>query len=164
MNLKDARALLAYDRWANRRLLAAASVLAPEDFVRDLRASLGSVRGTLLHILWGEQRWVRFWQDGTFLPDPQPDAFGDAAALQTLWSSLEHDHETFAALLTDDGLAAPCRVRDDEYSLGELVQHMLNHSTYHRGQVALMLRQLGETPPATDYRVFLNETRQPGAA
>ena len=45
------------------------------------------------------------------------------------------------------------------YTLGELIQHALNHSTYHRGQVALLLRQLGHTPPFTDYHDFLAEVR-----
>ena len=45
------------------------------------------------------------------------------------------------------------------YTLGELIQHALNHSTYHRGQAALLLRQLGHVPPFTDYHDFLAEAR-----
>jgi uncharacterized damage-inducible protein DinB len=45
------------------------------------------------------------------------------------------------------------------YTLGELIHHALNHSTYHRGQVALLLRQLGHTPPFTDYHDFLAKSR-----
>jgi uncharacterized damage-inducible protein DinB len=43
--------------------------------------------------------------------------------------------------------------------LAEMLQQVLNHSSYRRGQVALLLRQLGQTPPATDFLVFLDEKR-----
>ena len=42
------------------------------------------------------------------------------------------------------------------YRLEEMLVHLVNHSTYHRGQVATMLRQLGKTPEPTDYLLFLD--------
>jgi uncharacterized damage-inducible protein DinB len=44
-----------------------------------------------------------------------------------------------------------------EYSLAQMVQHLMFHSAYHRGQLATMLRQLGKVPPTTDYLVFIDE-------
>ena len=49
-------------------------------------------------------------------------------------------------------------VRTVQISLAHLMQHLANHSTYHRGQIALMLRTLGAEPLATDFHVFLAET------
>jgi uncharacterized damage-inducible protein DinB len=46
-----------------------------------------------------------------------------------------------------------------ELTLAETIHHLLSHSSYHRGQVALLLRQLGHAPPATGFRVFLTATR-----
>lgn len=160
MNTHDVGTLLSYNRWANGRLLDAASHLAPADFTRDLGASFGSVRGTLVHILWGERRWLQFWLDGSFIPEPNMEAFPDTTTLAGEWSALDRDREMFAAALTDERLSGPVTVRDKTYTLGELVHHIMNHSTYHRGQVALLLRQLGQKPPATDYRLFLSETRE----
>ena len=159
MNIQDVRTLFAYDRWANQRLLAAATRLTPADFTRELGASFGSVRGTLLHILWGERRWLRFWRDGSLIPDPVLNDFSDPASLDVSWSNLERDRQAFVVELTEEQLAARLTVRGQEFTLGELIQHILNHSTYHRGQVVLLLRQLGHTPPATDYRLFLSEAR-----
>ena len=160
MNVQDVGTLLAYNRWANGRLLKAASRLSAEDFTRDLGASFGSVRGTLLHVLWGERRWLQFWQDGSFTPEANADTFPDTAALHAAWSVLDCDREAFAASLTDERLSTRVAVRDHTYTLADLIQHILNHSTYHRGQVVLLLRQLGQAPPATDYRLFLSETRE----
>jgi uncharacterized damage-inducible protein DinB len=61
--------------------------------------------------------------------------------------------------LTRSQLDAPRTLDATTYTLGELIQHALNHSIYHRGQVALLLRQLGHTPPFTDYHDFLAEAR-----
>lgn len=159
MNTNDVRTLFTYNNWANRRILAACSKLAAAEFGRDLGASFGSVRGTLVHILWGEKRWLRFWLDGSLISDPPLEDFPDTVALEKSWSSLEQDRQAFAAELSEERLQARLTVRGQHFTLGELIQHILNHSTYHRGQVVLLLRQLGHTPPATDYRLFLSETR-----
>ena len=159
MNAQDAHLLFAYDAWANGRLLEAASRLGAHDFVRDLGASFGSVRGTLLHIMWGERRHLQFWRDGTRIDDPKVDDFPDAESLRSVWSIVERERKAFVETLSDDGLAAQLTVRGKDFRLHELVQHVVNHSTYHRGQVVLLLRQLGQTPPATDFALFLLETR-----
>jgi uncharacterized damage-inducible protein DinB len=158
MDRQDFSTRFAYNKWANHRLLEAAAQLTTESLAKDLNASFGSLRGTLSHMLWGESRWLRFWQDGS-LPDDLPEEFPTLEALNARWAQVEREQESFVAGLTDEHLAAPRRVRDYEYPLGELLHHLLNHSTYHRGQVALLLRQLGVTPPATDFRLFLTEIR-----
>lgn len=151
--------LFAYDGWANRRLLEAAGRLSARDFTRDLGASFDSVRGTLLHIMWGEKRHLQFWRDGTRIDDPGVDDFRDVESLQGTWSIVEQERKAFLGALSDHDLGAPLNVRGKEFTLQELVQHVVNHSTYHRGQMALLLRQLGHQPPSTDFALFLRETR-----
>lgn len=162
MTAAEARTLFAYNRWANRRLLVAASLLSRDDFSRDLHASFDSVRGTLFHIVFGEARWLQFWQDGSLFQDPAPEEFPTVAELEAAWDRIEREQQEFASRLTDDRLAGNVRVREHTYTLAELVQHIMNHSTYHRGQVAVLLRQIGHKPPATDYRLFLTEARDIG--
>jgi uncharacterized damage-inducible protein DinB len=160
VNTADIRALFGYDRWANFRLLDAASQLSTAEFTRDLGASFGSIRGTLVHIMWGERRWLQYWQEGTFAPPPNADDFPDAGAIAVAWSKLEAERQAFSDGLTDAKLATRVSVGDQAYTLGELIQHILDHSTYHRGQVASLIRQLGHTPPPTGYRFFLSESRR----
>ena len=56
----------------------------------------------------------------------------------------------------------PFRTR--QIRLAHLMQHLANHSTYHRGKIALMMRQLEAEPLATDFHVFLVETSETAAA
>ena len=150
---------LAYNRWANRQLLQAAAALSADEFSKDMRASFGSVRGTLVHILWGESGWLRYWKERAFIAEFVLDDFPTVAALETRWSELEDAQRAYVAGLTDEALMEPRAVDEYTYTLGELIQQTLTHSTHHRGQAVLLLRQLGHTPPETDFRVFLTESR-----
>lgn len=157
MNTEDVRTLLAYNQWANQRLVRAAGTLQTQELTRDLGASFGSVKGTLVHILGGEWHWLRLFHGKPAGKLPAAEDFADAAALADAFPSLEREQREFVDSLTDDLLGGQRNVRGRDYTLAHLLQHVLNHSTYHRGQVSTLLRQLGYSPPATDFRVFLDE-------
>lgn len=168
--------LYAYDRWAMNRTLQAASALTPEEFTRDLGGSFRSVRDTLVHILGGEWIWLAYWNEpfhsSTFLTDLRtrrdslfrPDTFPNLAAVQLKWAEVEKEQIEFVNRLTNESLEKMLPFRATHVSLAHLMQHLANHSTYHRGQIALMMRQLGAEPVATDFHVFLVEGRQEAAA
>ena len=159
MNLQDVHTWFAYNRWANQRLLKAAGELSNEELNRDLRGSFGSIQGTLRHLQWGERGWLQYWKTGSFPPDLSPPDLPDLPSIASGWASLEEERAAFARGLTEEKLRAPCPVDGNPYALGELIQHILNHSTHHRGQVVHMLRELGRTPPGTGFRQFLIEKR-----
>jgi len=167
----DIQLLYEYDRWANHKVLQAASTLSTEQFTRDLGGSFRSVRDTLVHILGGEWGWLTFWKeaspDSAFVKNLRdrmdtlfhPQAFPDVAAVKGKWNEVEKEQIAFVNALTGDALKRMLPIRGTQLSLMHLMQHLANHSTYHRGQVAMMLRQLGAKPVATDFHVFLVEGR-----
>jgi uncharacterized damage-inducible protein DinB len=172
MNKDDIQLLYEYDRWANNRVLQAASTLGVEQFTRDLGGSFPSVRDTLLHIISGGWGWLVYWKESShgpaFLADLRsrrdalfnPAAFPDIASVQLKWIGVEKELASFVNQLTDEALARMLPVRNTQISLAHLMQHLANHSTYHRGQVALMMRQLNVEPLPTDFHVFLVERRR----
>ncbi len=160
MNVESARTLFEYNRWANRLLLQAAGEISAEELDRDLRGSFSSLKGTLRHVLWGERSWLGYWRERSFGDELSPADFPDLAAIQESWDALEREQGAFFRELTEEKLGAPWPVDEDAYVLSELIQHAFNHSTHHRGQVVLMLRQLGRTPPGTGFRQFLTASRR----
>lgn len=171
MTKNDVELLYEYDRWANHRVLQACSTLTAEEFTGDLGGSFSSVRDTLLHIFAGEWGWIQYWKeaspDSTFVADLMsrrkvlfdPSVFPDLAAIRQKWTEIEREQIEFIRSLTDEGFERNLPVRGKQVKLIHLMQHVANHSTYHRGQIALMMRQLKAVPQATDFHVFMMEGR-----
>jgi uncharacterized damage-inducible protein DinB len=169
MTRDDILLLYEYDRWANRRVLNAASTLTHEQFTRCVSGSFHCVRDTLLHILGGEWIWLTYWRNPPDSPASlsalrtkrddlfSPEAFPTVDALQSKWKEVQLEQSEFIDRLDDKGLAKMLPFRETRLSLMHQMQHVVNHSTYHRGQVALTMRQLGAEPLATDFHVFLLE-------
>src|SRR5580693_3550136 len=163
MTNDDFQLLYEYDRWANNRVLQAVSPLSAEEFTRDLGGSFRCVRDTLVHIIGGEWGWLTYWKEpspsSTFVTDLwtrhdalfTPNTFPDVAAVQSKWAEVERDQVEFVNRLTNESLERMVPLRTTQISLAHLMQHLANHSTYHRGQVALMMRQLDAEPLATDF-------------
>jgi uncharacterized damage-inducible protein DinB len=163
MNKQDIRLLFEYDRWANDRVLKAASTLSNEQFTRDLGGSFRSVRDTLVHMIGGDWIWLEYWKappaDAATLTQLRarrdtvirPDLFPDVGGLQMKWAEVQREQANFVDALTDESLERLIPFRSTHVKLAHLAQHVVNHSTYHRGQVTVMMRQLGAEPVATDF-------------
>jgi uncharacterized damage-inducible protein DinB len=169
MNRDDIQLLYEYDRWANNRALHAASTLTPEQFTRDLGGAFHSLRDTLVHIVAGEWAWLEYWNeprpDDAFHADLDariadlfnPNAFPSVSAVQSKWAEVEKRQIELVNRTTNESLERMIPFRTSRVRLGHLMQHLANHSTYHRGQVALMMRQLNAVPLATNLHEFLLE-------
>lgn len=156
MNADYSCLLFDYNAWANHRLLDACDALSQDQFTKDLRSSFPSVRDTLAHIAGGEWLYLeRFLRDRSPGKLPSHDEYPDLATLRTKWAQIEGDLSGGVAALSDADLARIIHyhnTRGTPYSapLTELLQHLANHSSYHRGQVTTMLRQLGAKAAALD--------------
>jgi uncharacterized damage-inducible protein DinB len=93
-----------------------------------------------------------------------PDAFPNIAAVLLKWAQVEREQIAFVNSVTNELLEEMLPFRTTTVRLAQLMQHLANHSTYHRGQVALMMRQLSAEPLATDFHVFLVERQREAAA
>ena len=76
---------------------------------------------------------------------------------------VEREQVEFVNRVANESLRRMLPVRETQISLAHLMQHLANHSTYHRGQVALMMRELAAAPVATDFALFLLEGRREAA-
>jgi uncharacterized damage-inducible protein DinB len=164
MDVNSVRALFDYNRWANARVLEAASALNQEQFTRDLGNSFHSVRDTLAHIFGAEWIWLERWKGTSPRSLPDTADFSSLGALKTRWDEIENQRAGFIRSVTPETLEkvvsyVNTRGQTFAYPLWQMMVHVVNHSTYHRGQITTLLRQLGAKPAATDLLLFYDEER-----
>jgi uncharacterized damage-inducible protein DinB len=150
-----------YTAWASRRLLEAAAELSPEELNRDFGTADRSVLGTLVHNFAADRVWLWRLGGGTN-PGFVSDADRSLAVLQSDWPDLYERWKQWACGITDAQALEPLaykdmRGRDWRQPLWQLVLHVVNHGTHHRGQVAGFLRSMGHTPPVLDLVYYYRE-------
>lgn len=162
MQVSDIRSLFAYNEWANARIFSAAALLDPGVFSEPRGSSFASIRDTVSHIATSEWVWLRRWRGESPAGPPDWGALRDVAALTAKLREVELDRAAFLNTLTDADLRTPLAYRNlkgenFQEPLEYQLAHVVNHSSYHRGQVATLARQAGFPMPATDLIVFKRE-------
>ena len=159
MDLVEVRELFAYNAWANRECFAALERVPAESYFRDLRSSHGGLHGTLCHIVWAEELWLNRWLKRPNPAVPQGKDLTTLAAARDRWEGVEAERAAFVAGLDERRLADTMAVRPSSggeyvHAFGQMFRHVVDHSSYHRGQLITLLRQVGVTPPSTGLIVF----------
>jgi len=160
---KDALSrLIDYTIWANHRVMRACATVPVDDFKRELGASFGGMRGTLAHIMWAEWIWLERWKGISPPGPPDESELVDVIALRDRWKVIEDHRRAWLDALPPPGAGAVIHYKNTvgvpfAAPLWQLVQHVANHSTYHRGQVTTLLRQLGARTVQTDMVVYDRE-------
>ena len=163
MNARDVRTLLDYHYWARDRILDAVEALSPQQLTRDLGNSFRSVRDTLAHIYGAEWIWYARWHGEMPTALPSTDQFQDLASIRQAWSDHERKMRDFVEKLDDRALEQVIAYKMTNGQpaasvLWHMLQHVVNHASYHRGQVTTLLRQLGAAPPkSTDLIAYYRE-------
>lgn len=154
--------LYAYTRWANERLLDAVGALSDEAYTREVGGSFGSVQATLAHMLGADWVWLRRWKGESPSALPADWDLTTFAGLRERWREVEREQAEFVDALGKGDLERVVEHRNMAgapfaNTLDHLLRHVVNHATYHRGQVVTLLRQLGAEAPATDLVRFYRE-------
>ncbi|RPI50921.1 MAG: hypothetical protein EHM55_20180 [Acidobacteria bacterium] len=164
MNEQEALDLLDYHYWARDRVLSAVEVLTPEEFLKDLGGSFKSVRDTLVHTYGAEWNWYLRWVGNSPSSLPDPAAFPDLAGIRAPWRAQEAKVRLFVqSLAASNQLERLIKYRmlngqPAESVFAHMLQHVVNHASYHRGQITTLLRQLGApAPKSQDMILFFRE-------
>ena len=155
------RLQLSYTTWASQRLVKAAAELTPEDLRRDFGTADKSVLGTLVHVKAADRIWL-----ARVLGEP-PAAFTteedfQLAALENLWPPVQNGWSKWSVSVDDDQVRNILRYKDTKgrewtQPLWQIVLHVVNHATHHRGQVSGFLRAMGVRPPSLDLTTYYRE-------
>lgn len=159
LSANSLRTHLDYTIWASAKLVAAASALSPEELTRDFDTADHSVLGTLVHVYAADRIWLSRIKNNPPAPFIDP---GKDMRIQTLrddWPKLLDEWRNWAAGLTEESLGARLQYKDMKGNAWEspawqIVLHVVNHGTHHRGQVSGFLRAMGHTPPPLDLMAY----------
>jgi uncharacterized damage-inducible protein DinB len=159
MDANDVRRLYDYTDWANERMLGAIAGLSDEQFARDIVSSYRSIRDTLAHIAVAEFLWLRRWMGESPPREPEWMTGQSFDELRRKLHDIAAERRSYLSSLANADVEVTLHyrsVKGDAFALplGDTLIHCANHSTYHRGQLVTMLRQVGATPPNMDYSVF----------
>lgn len=163
MTQQEIRHLVAYSAWASNRVFDAVTPIPGEDLVRDLKSSHKSIHGTLVHMVSAERIWLARVQGAAEAPILEGADVPTLASLRAVWEQVGYDMARFLGGITDKKLQESITARSPKgdmytHTIGQVISHVVDHSTYHRGQVITLMRQLGVVPPNTGMITFFRET------
>jgi uncharacterized damage-inducible protein DinB len=164
MKPAEMRELLAFNAWANQKTLGAAEALTAEQFTKPMGSSFSSVRDTLVHIWAVEWVWLERLQGRSPTSFPDAKEYADLASIRRRWTEIEENCLEYVSRLDETEWVE--EVDYQTLSFGpsknprwQIIQHVVNHGSYHRGQVTTILRQLGAKGVGTDLISFYRERK-----
>ena len=147
-----------YNIWANAKLIEDLQSLDSSMLERELQSSFSTILLTVKHIWLAEMGWLSRLKGNSWNTDLVNDFKGPARDLFTAWAKTSkefHDYVKMASL--DEVISFRFKGENLTMPSTEIVQTVLNHGSYHRGQIVTMLRQLGvEQINQTDYVLWVS--------
>ncbi len=157
--------LFGYLRWADEATLAASQSVTDLEYHRSRGFSHGSIHGLLVHGMAAQEVWLRRWQG---IGEAAIEGVGQCPTrndLLRLWPEIHSELLVFLDRQTDDSLRATVVARNtygEQFSLplGDTMIHVVDHATYHRGQINSMIMMAGGKPVAAYYQRYLALTKK----
>jgi uncharacterized damage-inducible protein DinB len=146
------RRLVAYNQWANERILTAIDGMTREELARPVEAYVGSLDDNLRHVILATRIWLARWK-GELAPRLTD-------AIQGPWreayAATHQEFRAFADGLTDvsaDRVVHYTNTKGEPFDvvLSQLITHVVNHGTHHRAETGMLLERLGRSPGDMDY-------------
>lgn len=156
--------LLSYKRWSNNLLYDSVSSLSSTQLVQPQKIIFGSLINTLYHTYQMDEVWQAHLQGTQHnITHRIPHSAPDFCALRLAQQAIDNWYLDYARELSTKAYSSQVKFSFLDGSPGEMTRfdilmHVVNHGTYHRGHIASMLYEMGYSPPTTDYPVFLAQT------
>jgi len=163
MTLQEAKLLHAFTAWADNRIFEVVARIPEAEYMRDMKSSHGSIHGTLAHIVAAQKIWLSRWRNEADQKLMTVDEVPSLKELKAVADTVGFEMAKFLGTMTDKKLQESFSMRTSKgdtftHTYAQAFHHLVDHSTYHRGQVITMLRQLGVKPPSTGMIMFFRET------
>lgn len=162
VSVTSIREIYEYNYWARDRQLEVCQELNETEFSRPMGNSFSSLHDTLVHLLFAEWIWLERFCGRS--PRTLPSWRSQPQALPSIvqhWAVVEAGMRKYLAKIDHETLLRPLTYVNMEgkewtYVVWQVLFHLANHQTYHRGQITTLLRQVGKTPPPVDFLVYFD--------
>ena len=148
-----------YNIWANNKLINDLLNQDDELLVKELIGSFPTIRATMLHIWFAETGWLSRLNGKGWETKTVTDFSGNNDELFKLWQITSKDFRKFVKK-SDLEKEIQFEHKEEKFSIPtrEIIQTVFNHGSFHRGQIVIMMRQLGITKISqTDYIEWVRE-------
>lgn len=142
--------IVEYWQWADNSVWSLVKDLSDEEFNQSFGEFGGSIRKRYIHLAEDSWEWYADWTGADIQEEPdfdnmsKEDIFEFISSYNTKWANLRAtDSEKTINVGQGDTIIT--------ITLPEILLHMNNHATYHRGQITMSLRLLGKETHMTDY-------------
>lgn len=140
--------LFEYDIWANEKTASS---------IKEFENSLAKTSSLLSHIISAQTIWYNRVIDYSEIPNPWAEF-----SLEEVLSKSKEINEKWISFLKNlnekdlDKTISYKNTKGDKFenTIRDIVIHIINHSTYHRAQIAALIKQSGGQPAVTDYIAF----------
>jgi uncharacterized damage-inducible protein DinB len=159
------KSLIEYNIQSNQRVLAQLRDFPQHDFEKELGGSFPSLKLTIRHLLESDWIWLKRWQGEPLAMLPSHWNTNSVDSIQAIWAPIQDDIDSYFSICLPEQLDQNVRFttkKGDTYALllWQTINHVVNHGTYHRGQITNMVRMLGYQPVVTEMFLFFNENNQ----
>ena len=140
--------LAAYNSWADQKAIGWLSQITDEQWEQINASSFCSVKQTAVHIASAEKIWIDFWTGAAAPVYLSANFTGSKNDLITIWKAASDGLETYIKNHPEEDFNKPVSFIYPNGNTGHMLYyqtfaHIINHSTYHRGQLVTLLRQAG---------------------
>jgi uncharacterized damage-inducible protein DinB len=160
MNRETFISMVNFQAWADARVLLAAEVIPDDEYYRDRGLGVGSIHELLVHAMASQSMWLRRFKGDSRCDVEDLKKCRTREDLNRRWDIVHKQLAEFIGAQTVSSLSGiVCYHGNSErefyFPLGRLLMHMLDESTYHRGQVNLMIGTAGAKPARASQRNYL---------
>lgn len=140
--------LAGFNNWADNRAIDWLTQITDEQWNQVAVSSFGSIRETAVHIVSAKKIWIDFWTDVQKPVYLSSEFRGTKEDLIDIWKTISAELKSFIENYPIENYANEINVKKPNGELSTMdfrktFPHMINHSTYHRGQLVTLLRQSG---------------------
>ena len=162
MTLETIHLLYNYHYWRSARILQSCEALTPGQWNQALAPSWGSIHALLAHMVGAERIWLDRWKGVSAKALLPAESIPTLADVHLTWKQVEDEMRAFIDQCSDEHLEADLKYTNTSgitysFPLGELMVHVVDHGTHHRGELVAMLTILGIPHPEDGLLNYLIE-------